>query len=137
MNRPVIGEAVRRGIEAAYTILLAYPYWAVSVSIDRVNVIRNQAVGIIRVVPVMLEAPGAFIEPNKTAVPATHPHKTGRIFVNALNVFAVTKLVLVAKAGKVVGDLTLLTIDSVHGARKEAYPQNAIGLLINRFDPAG
>jgi hypothetical protein len=110
---------------------------AVSVSIDRVNVIRNQAVGIIRVVPVMLEAPGEFFEPNKAAVPATHPHKTRRIFVNALNVFAVTKLILVARAGKVVGDLARLSIDSVHAARKEAYPQNAIGLLINRFDPAG
>jgi hypothetical protein len=46
---------------------------AVSVSIDRENVIRKQAVGVIRVVPVMLETTGVFIEPIKTAAPAADP----------------------------------------------------------------
>ena len=35
------------------------------------------------------------------------------------------------------GDLARLSIQSVQGARKQAYPQNAIGILINRLDPAG
>ena len=110
---------------------------AVSVSIDRVNVIGNQAVGIIRVVPVMLETPSAFIEPNKTAAPATDPEITRCIFVNAINVGAFTERILVARVGNVMGDLARLSIESIQSARKEAYPQNAIGLLINRLDPAG
>ena len=78
---------------------------AVSVSIDRDNVIRKQAVGIIRVVPVMLETPGAFIEPIKTAAPATHPEITRCIFVNGINVSALTERILVARLGNVMGDL--------------------------------
>ena len=35
------------------------------------------------------------------------------------------------------GDLARLSIQSIQGARKQAYPQNAIGILINRLDPAG
>src|SRR6516225_7044596 len=103
---------------------------------DRVNVIRNQAVGIITVVPVMLETPSAFIEPIKAAAPATHPEITRCIFVNAIDVSAFTERIL-AGIGNVMGDLARLSIQSIHSAREEAYPQNAIRLPINRLDPAG
>ena len=85
----------------------------------------------------MLETPSAFIEPNKTAAPATHPEITRCIFVKAIYVSAFTERILVARVGNVMGDLARLSIQSVQGARKEAYPQNAIGILINRLDPAG
>src|SRR6476660_8483957 len=94
-NGPVVDKPVRRWIQSAYTVLLAHPHVAVSVSIDRINVIRNQAVGIIRVVPIMLKTPSAFIEPNKTAAPATHPEITRCIFVNASNGRAFTQRILI------------------------------------------
>ena len=97
-NRPVVGKPVRRWIEAAYTVLPAHPHVAASVSIDRDNVVRNQAVGIIRVVPVMLETPSAFIEPIKTAAAAAHPEITRCIFVRCIYVSAFTERILVARA---------------------------------------
>ena len=109
---------------------------AVSVSIDRENVIRKQAVGIIRVVPVMLEATGAFIEPIKAAASAADPEIARCIFVNAINVSAFTERIRVAGLRNVVGDLACLRIQSIQSAREEAYPQNAIGLLIDRLDPS-
>ena len=124
-------------IEAAEAALLAHPHVTVPVAEDGVDIIRNQAVGIIRVVPVMFETPSSFIEPIKTAAPATHPEITRCIFVNAIYVSALTELILVARVGNVIGDLGRLSIESVQGARKEAYPQNATGLPINRLDPAG
>ena len=85
----------------------------------------------------MFETPGAFIEPVQTAAPATHPEITRCIFVNAINVRAFTERILVARVGNIMGDLSRLSIQSIQSARKEAYPQNAIGILINRLDPAG
>src|SRR4029077_7485773 len=100
----VINKPFCRWIKAAYSVLLAYPHMAVSVSIDREDVIRPQAVGIIRVVSVMLEAPSALVEPIKTAGAATHPQITRRIFVNAIDVSAFTERILVARLGNVMGN---------------------------------
>ena len=47
----------------------------------------------------MLETPSAFIEPIKTAAPATHPEITRCIFVNAIYVSAFTERILVARLG--------------------------------------
>ena len=63
----------------------------VPVSEDGVDVIGNQAVGIIGVVPVMLETPRAFIEPHKTGASATDPEITRCIFVDAIDVRAFTE----------------------------------------------
>jgi hypothetical protein len=110
---------------------------AVPVSIDRVNVIGDQAVGITVLVPVMLEPPRAFVEPDKTGAPATDPEIARRIFVDAIDVRAFTERLLVARGGNIVGDLSRLSIESIESARKQACPQNAMGFLINRLDPAG
>ena len=85
----------------------------------------------------MFELPSAFIEPIKTATPATQPEITACIFVNASNVHAFAEGILVFRPGNIVSDLPRLSIQSIQGARKEAYPQNAVGLLINRRDLAG
>ena len=53
----------------------------------------------------MLETPSAFIEPIKTAAPATDPEITRCIFVNAIDVSAFTERILVARLGNVMGDL--------------------------------
>ena len=84
----------------------------------------------------MLETPGAFIEPIKTAAPAADPEITRCIFVNAINVSAFAERILVVPGGNIMGDFSRLSIQSIQGARKQAYPQNAIGILINRLDPA-
>ena len=136
-NRPVVGKTVRGWIEAAYTALLAYPYLPVSVSINRINVVENQAVRIVRVVPVMLEMTCSFIKPIKTAAAATDPEITRGIFVNAVDVSAFAECILVALVGNIVGDFARLPIQSIQSAREQACPQNAIGIPINRLDPAG
>src|ERR1700751_2938938 len=108
----------------------------VPVSENGVNVIRNQAVGITGVVRVMLEMPSTFIEPHKTGPSATDPEITRWIFVNATNVRAFTDPLLVAGVGHIVGDFSRFSVQSIEGARKQAYPQNPVRLLINRLDPA-
>ena len=47
----------------------------------------------------MFELPSAFIEPIKTAAPATQPEITACIFVNAINVTAFAEGVFVFRAG--------------------------------------
>src|SRR4029078_11601325 len=54
-NRPVCGKPVRRRIESAPRALFPNPYLTVSVSINRVDIVRNQAVGVISVMSVVLE----------------------------------------------------------------------------------
>jgi hypothetical protein len=108
----------------------------VPISEDGVDIVRNQAVRIIGVVPVMLETPRALIEPDKTGASASDPEKTRCISVNAINVRAFTKPLLVARGGNIVGDFSRLSIQSIESARKQTYPENAIGILINRLDPA-
>jgi hypothetical protein len=85
----------------------------------------------------MLELSSAFIKPIKTAAPATDPERTPCIFVNAINISAFTERILAARLGKVMNDFARLAIQSVQGAREQAYPQSAIRLPINRLDPAG
>src|SRR5205814_8644029 len=89
-NRPVVDKLVRCRIEATQAVLLANPYTAASIWINGDNVVRTQAVGIIRAVPVALEMSGALIESNKTAASATNPEITCGIFVNATNISAST-----------------------------------------------
>ena len=135
--RLVVSKPVSSWIEPAYTGLPTHPYMAVAISIDRNNIVRNQAAGIIRGMPVMPKTPRPFIEPNKTAATAANPEITRRIFVKSIYIRALTEGILVGRVGKVMHDLASLSIESVQGTRKEAYPQNAIGILINRLDPAG
>ena len=82
----VVDEAVRRGIETADAALQAQPHLAAAVSVDRVDVVRNQAVGIPAVVPVMLEASGALVEPDQTAATPADPEITCGIPVDAVDV---------------------------------------------------
>ena len=110
--------------------------WPLSISIDAENVIRWQAVGIIRVVPVMFELPSAFIEPVKTATPATQPEIAACIFVNAIDVRAFLNGVPVFQAGNIMGDLSRLSIQSIQRARGEPYPQNTLGIPVDCSDPA-
>lgn len=93
--------------------------------------------GIIRVVPVMLETASAFIEPNKTAPPATDPEITRHIFVDIIDISTFTERILVAWLRNVMGDFLGRSIQSIQGAGEETYPQNVIGFLIDRLNPAG
>jgi hypothetical protein len=98
-NRPVVDEAVRRGIEAADTSLEAHPHLAASISIDRVDIVGDQAAGIAPVVPVALEASSALVEPVQTAATAADPEIARRISVDAIDVGSCTERILVAAAG--------------------------------------
>ena len=82
--------------------------------------------------PVMLETPRAFIKPIKTGTATPDPEIARCILINAIDVSAFTKRFLV-----VVGYVARLRIQSVQSARKQAYPKNAIGVLMYRLDPAG
>ena len=110
---------------------MPHPYLAASISIDPENVIGRQAVGIISVVPVVFELPSAFIKPVKTATPASQPEIAARIFENAVDV---TAFVPVFRAGKVMRHLSCLPVQSIQRARGEPYPENALGILVNRSD---
>jgi hypothetical protein len=85
----------------------------------------------------MLETPRAFIEPVKAGASAAYPEITRCIFVYAVNVRAFTEPLLVARVGNIMGDFSRFSVQSIETARKQAYPQNTIGILINRLDPAG
>ena len=98
----IVGKLLPHWIKTADTGVLPHPNLAASISIDRENVIGNQAVGIIGVVPVMFELPGAFIEPIKTCFPATQPKISACILVNAINVSAFAEGIVVFRAGKIV-----------------------------------
>ena len=85
----------------------------------------------------MLELATAFIEPIKTGAPAPHPEITACIFENAVKITAFAEAVFVFRAGNIMSDFPRLSIQSIQGAREQAYPQNTIGLLVNRGDLAG
>lgn len=78
--------------------------------------------------PITLETPGALIESNKTASPAADPEIARRILDDAVDVCAFTDVPVVARSGNIVSDLACFSIDLIEGARKQAYPQNSIGI---------
>ena len=82
----VVDEAVRRGIETADAALQAQPHLAAAVSVDRVDVVGDQAAGIPTVVPIALEASRALIEPDQTAAAPTDPQVTRGVPVDAVDV---------------------------------------------------
>ena len=117
--RTIVCKLPRDRINTGYAVLLSYPYVATPISRDRVNVVRKQAVGIIRVVPIMLELSTAFIESIEPATPSSQPEITACIFVNAINVTALAEGVSVFRAGNIMGDFPVLPIQSIKGAREE------------------
>ena len=62
---------LRHWIQTTDAVNMPHPNLSGAISIDAEDVIRSQAVGIIRVVPVVFELPRALVEPVKTATPAT------------------------------------------------------------------
>ena len=134
---PVVGKSIGCRIKAADAAKLSHPYVAARISIDADNVIRHQAVGNHRVVPVMRELATAFIEPVKSGAEATHPEITACISENAIHFTASAEPVLVLRAGNIMSDFPRFSIHSIQRAREEAYPQNAIGILVNRGNLAG
>ena len=84
----------------------------------------------------MLELTAAFIEPIETGTQAPHPELTARILENGIQLTAFRETIAV-RTGNIMGDSPRLPIQSVEGAWKEAEPQNAIRVLMNRADPAG
>src|SRR6187200_517405 len=135
-NRHVVDEAVRRGIEAADTSLETHPHLAASISIDRVDIVGDQAAGIALVVPVALEASGALVETVQTAATAADPEIARRISVDAIDVGSSIERVVVPTAGKVMDNLASLPIQSVQGTREKADPHHAIAILVDRLYPA-
>src|SRR5215469_4223405 len=109
---------------------------AASISIDPANDIRDQTVRITRVGSVMFELPSVFIKAIKTATTATQPEITPCIPVNAVNDTSFAEGVFVFWARNIMSDLPRLSIKSIQGARGEPYPQNTIGIFINRGDLA-
>jgi hypothetical protein len=85
----------------------------------------------------MFEQASSFIEPIKAGTPAPDPETTACIFENAGKITAFAEVVPGFRAGEIVSDLPRLSIQSIHGAREQAYPQNAIWLLVNRGGLAG
>ena len=64
--------------------------------------------------PVMFELAGAFIEPDKTATPATEPEITTCVFVNAiLSELPLPSPFLFPGLGSIMGDLPRLSIQSI------------------------
>ena len=120
-------------IQTGDAVNMPHPYLAASISEDPENVIGRQAFGIISVVPVVFELPSALIEPVKTATPASQPEIAACIFENAVDVTAVVPVV---RASKVMRHLSCLAVQSIQRARGEPYPENALGILVNRSDPA-
>ena len=134
---PVVGKSIGCRIKAANSAKLSHPYMAARISIDADYLIRHQAVGITRAVPVMLELATAFIEPVKSGAEAPHPEITACISENAIHFTASAERVLVLRAGNIMSDFPRFSIHSIQRAREEAYPQNAIGILVNRGNLAG
>ena len=87
--------------------------------------------------PVVLEPATALVEPVETGIPAAQPEVTAFVLENAVDFAAAAEPVAVLRPGDVMGDLPVLAIQSIEGAREEAYPQNAVGILVNRDDTAG
>ena len=85
----------------------------------------------------MFELASPFVEPIKTRTPAPDPEITACIFKNAAKITAFAEVVPVFRAGNIMSDFPRLSIQSIQGAREQPYPQNAIGLLVNRGGLAG
>ena len=85
----------------------------------------------------MFEMAAAFIEPIETGTQAPHPEITALILENAIQLTAFRETIAAVRTGNIVGDSARLSIQSVEGAWKEADPQNAIRVLMNRADLAG
>ena len=116
--------------------LQAHPHLAASISVDRVDVVGDQAAGIATIVPVTLEASCALVEPHQAAAAPTDPQVTGGVPVDAVDVRSGAERV-VALAREVVGDAPCFAIQSVQGAREETHPQHPVWILVDRFHPAG
>ena len=83
----------------------------------------------------MFELSASFIEPAQTAIPATEPEITLRVSVNVVpKRTAFTERVLVFRAGKIMGDLPRLSIQSIQGEESETYLQNAVAVLMQCAD---
>ena len=83
----------------------------------------------------MFELARAFIEPIQTAARAPQPEIALRVSGNEIK--TITSVERVFVVGNVMGDLPGLSIQSVQGAGTEARPHNAVGVLMQRNDPAG
>ena len=81
---------------------------------------------------VMFELAAALIEPIQTGTQAPHPEMTALILENAIQLTAARETVAAVRTRNVVSDPARLPIESVEGAWKEAEPQNAIRVLMNR-----
>jgi hypothetical protein len=85
----------------------------------------------------MFELAAAFIEPIQTGTQASNPEMTTLILENAIQLTAFRETLAAVRTGDIMCSCPRLPIQSVEGAWKEAEPQNALRVLMNRGDLAG
>src|SRR5512141_1983588 len=109
----VMSELSGCPVKTTGTFILTNPQVPVFIFKNIDNTVRKQTVGVCGVVPVVFKLPTSFIEPYKTAFPASKPQISLLIFVNAINIIALAKLVFVCPAGGKMGYFTCFAIEPV------------------------